>query len=107
VQLELQLEFLYDGPYLQVAWCKFVHLLPWSALIVDLVLWHLLLSLWLRMSCVSIVQDYCVSLHLQYEFISGLFQFEFRSFSAGVSPTKYTFVYTSSFWFNNQTRLHV
>jgi hypothetical protein len=39
MQLTLQLKVLHDGLCLQVAWWRLVHLLPWSALIMDLVLW--------------------------------------------------------------------
>jgi hypothetical protein len=67
----------------------------------------LLLSLWLWMSCVSLVQDYSVSLYLQYEFISGLSHFEFWSFSTGVSLTKYPTSTIAYCWLKNQPRHHV
>jgi hypothetical protein len=83
VQLELQLEFLHNGPCLQVAWWKFVHLLPWSALIVDLVLWHSSsFSLAMNELCLPCARLLCLSsspvwVHLR-AFLIWIWEFLYR-----------------------------
>jgi hypothetical protein len=100
----LSWEFPHDGLSIEGAWWRFVQPPPWSeCLIVDLVLWN-------SSSCsmdLSMIRELCYSCARLFKF---MYLFCLRMSSSqyflvwllkvvptGVSPTKYTNVYTSSF----------